>query len=120
MKTRTSRKPGFTLVEIMIVVGIVGLLAALAVPNFLRARTKAQRSACIENMRQIEAGKQQWAMENKKTETDTPTSDDVKRYAKSEQWPNCPSGGTYTIGAMNTVPTCSMSAEPELHALPVP
>lgn len=56
-------KKGFTLVEIMIVVAIIGLLAAIAIPSFMRARTTSQQNACINNLRQIEAGKDQYALE---------------------------------------------------------
>ncbi len=65
MKNKTSRKSGFTLVEIMIVVAIIGLLAAIAIPNFVRARTQSQKNACINNLRQIDGAVQQWALENK-------------------------------------------------------
>src|SRR5258708_8204364 len=65
-KVRTSRISGFTLVEIMIFVAIIGLLAAIAIPNFIRARTTAQKNACINNLRQIDGAIQQWALENKK------------------------------------------------------
>jgi prepilin-type N-terminal cleavage/methylation domain-containing protein len=64
MKINTSRKSGFTLVEIMIVVAIIGLLAAIAIPNFVHARTTAQMNACINNLRQIDAAIQQYALEN--------------------------------------------------------
>jgi prepilin-type N-terminal cleavage/methylation domain-containing protein len=120
MKINTSRKAGFTLVEIMIVVAIIGLLAAIAIPNFVRARNTAQQNACINNLRQIDGAKQQWALELKKTDTDSPTSDDVKVYIKNSKFPNCPASGTYTIGLVNTDPTCSKSTLASPHTLPTP
>ena len=68
MNIRTSRKSGFTLVEIMIVVAIIGLLAAIAIPNFIKARTTSQMNACINNLRQIDGAEQQWALELKQPE----------------------------------------------------
>ena len=73
MKINTSRKSGFTLVEIMIVVAIIGLLAAIAIPNFVKARTTAQKNACINNLQQIQSAKQQWATEKNKETGATPT-----------------------------------------------
>src|SRR3989442_3002552 len=100
MQTKTSRKAGFTLVEIMIVVAIIGLLAAIAIPNFIRARTTSQKNACINNLRQIDGAIQQWALENKKDSAATVGFTDVSPYLKNAVI--CPSGGTafsdsYTI-----------------------
>jgi prepilin-type N-terminal cleavage/methylation domain-containing protein len=65
MKVNMSRKSGFTLVEIMIVVAIIGLLAAIAVPNFIKARENSQKNACIANLKQIDGAAQTWALETK-------------------------------------------------------
>ena len=120
MQINKNLKAGFTLVEIMIVVAIIGLLASIAIPNFVRARNTAQRNACINNLRQIDGAKQQWALENKKSDTDTPAQSDVEVYIKNNRFPSCPGGGTYTVGAVNTDPTCSKSGAPDLHVLPAP
>jgi prepilin-type N-terminal cleavage/methylation domain-containing protein len=100
---------GFTLVEIMIVVLIIGILLAIAVPNFIKARETSRAKACVANLKQIESAKEQWAMDNKKTNTDTPAATDLYgtgKYIKNP--PVCPSGGTYTEGNMATRPLCNI------------
>src|SRR5215813_8644367 len=89
---KTNRKHGFTLVEIMIVVAIIGLLAAIAIPNFVKARATAQKNACINNLRQIDGAIQQFALENKKAATDPVAEADVTPYLKNSI--SCPAGGT--------------------------
>ena len=110
MKVSTNRKSGFTLVEIMIVVAIIGLLAAIAIPNFVKARTASQKSACIANLKQIDGAKQTWALENKKVSSDTPAKTDLygtDKYIRDE--PFCPASGTYTINQVDAKPTCSVT-----------
>ncbi len=119
MKIRTSNKSGFTLVEIMIVVAIIGLLAAIAIPNFVKARTTSQMNACINNLRQIDGAIQQWALEYKKDPTAAVTETDVTPYLKNSVI--CPSGGTafsdsYTVTDVATRPVCKKV--PTTHVLP--
>src|SRR5512145_1384387 len=109
MKISTIRRSGFTLVEIMIVVAIIGLLAAIAVPNFVKARTASQTSACIANLKQVDGAKATWALEMKKTNTDSPTDGDLfgsTLYIREK--PACPAGGVYTLKAVDTKPECNI------------
>ena len=74
MQIKTNKTAGFTLVEIMIVVAIIGLLAAIAIPNFVKARETAQLNSILNNLRIIEGAKDQWALETKQGTGATVTS----------------------------------------------
>ena len=109
MRMRPTRTGGFTLVEIMIVVAIIGLLASIAVPNFVKARTTAQMNACISNLRQIDGAVQQWALDTKQGDTATVNASDVLPYLKNAVV--CPSGGktfadSYGVSTVQSRPTC--------------
>lgn len=120
-----SKRSGFTLVEIMIVVAIIGLLAAIAIPSFMKARTQSQQNACINNLRQIDAAKEQAALEKRWT-NGTAIADGsadasnvnmyIKGLANTTNEPTCPAGGSYTYNAIGSNPTCTVTG----HTVPNP
>ena len=110
MQIKTSRKSGFTLVEIMIVVAIIGLLAAIAIPNFVRARESAQLNSIANNLRILEGAKEQWALENKKSTTDTVTTTDLTTYLKNNTMPQSVVGETYEVSKVNVLAIANTTA----------
>jgi prepilin-type N-terminal cleavage/methylation domain-containing protein len=116
---RQTKNGAFTLVEIMIVVLIIGILMAIAVPNFIRARDTSRRNICIANLKQLDSAKEQWAMEHKATFGATILMSDIGgSFMKGPvTGPVCPGGGVYTLNTIGTPPECSLAAAPELHIL---
>ena len=109
----------FTLIEIMIVVLIIGIILAVAIPNFVHARESSRGRSCVANLKEIDTAKEQYAMDNKLTTGDGTLAADPltvsgsmlvgsSNYIKTAVV--CPSTGTYTVGAIGTLPTCSIGA----------
>jgi prepilin-type N-terminal cleavage/methylation domain-containing protein len=125
MKSKIRDNKGFTLVEIMIVVAIIGLLAAMAIPNFVHSRVVAQANSCISNLRCIDSAKQQWAFEQRRQDSDTPQGSDLQPYlgrTASGTLPACPVDGaqsfatSYAPQSIGVKPVCLII--PTTHVLP--
>lgn len=109
MKTLLKSSNAFTLIEIMIVVAIIGLLAAISVPNILHAIQKARQQACASNRKTIDGAKVQWALEHKQPATATPSDDDLfGRTRYIEHKPDCPAGGSYALNPVEEKCSCSI------------
>jgi prepilin-type N-terminal cleavage/methylation domain-containing protein len=114
-KSAFQSRKGFTLVEIMIVILILGIIVSIAIPGFIQARQTGRKSSCLASLKQIETAKEQWAMDNKKSNGDSVAFTDLVSltlYLKST--PACPASGTYSCNAVGIVPSCSFAG----HVLP--
>ena len=115
--SRRNKTAGYTLVELMIAVVIIGVLASIALPNYYKTRVGTRKGICMNNLRQIEAAVDRWVFENDIDEGHVVTESeeqDIYNYLKNGK-PACPAKGTYTITAIGSYPqvTCSV----EGHAL---
>ena len=115
MRMGRTGRAGFTLVEIMIVVAIISLLAVIAIPNFVHARTTSQLNACINNLRQIDDAKQQWALDTRQDTSATPEFSDISGYMKSSVI--CPAAGSGATFATSYI-IRTVAAQPKCRILP--
>ena len=119
MLLSTHPKPldqaGFTLVEIMMVLAVLGLLLGIALPAFARRREFARQQLCISNLGQIESAKQRWGVEQGKSDGDLPAvSDLIGGGSYIPRMPECPAGGVYSFRVIGTNATCTIPG----HSLP--
>ncbi|OFX15803.1 MAG: hypothetical protein A2Z18_10725 [Armatimonadetes bacterium RBG_16_58_9] len=108
---RNSARIGFSLIEIMVVIMVLSLLVAMAVPHFIRARDSSRGKACTQNLREFETAKEQWAMNTRAAASETPAvADLVTEYMKGTEdtLPLCPSSGSYQLNDLGTLPTCDI------------
>jgi prepilin-type N-terminal cleavage/methylation domain-containing protein len=118
MRPRLKRN-GFTLIEVLVVVMVIGILAAIAVGVYTKARENSRRWSCIANMKAIDGAKMQWALENNKSPTDAPTEEEVLSYMINDKMPRCPSGGgVYEITPVDERTVCPNVDEFPNHVQP--
>ncbi len=111
MNFKSNKNSGFTLTEIVLVVAGIGLLAAIAIPNFVKARTTRWKNACVANLKQINGAKEQFALQNQLDVGVDISEEGVNGFLKNATTPPCPGSGSYKYNVVGTVPTCSLFDE---------
>lgn len=119
LRQQRRRQAGFSVMELMVVILISCILLTVAVPNFVKARDLSNQRTCIAQLEQIDAAKRQYALDQKKSDTDTILMSDIAgpdKYVRGVvTGPTCPADGVYSLGNVATSPTCSLGG---YHALP--
>jgi competence protein ComGC len=125
MTRKTNTMSGFTVTELCIVVAVMVLLAAVAIPSVILQRRHRAQNACIQNLQIIDSVKRSWVLEKNKQNTDTPPDSDLQPYmghGPNGSLPFCPDDPTqtfdtsYSVNNMVTKPTCKIN--PAKHILP--
>lgn len=117
MVMTSTRGRGFTLLEIMVVILIIGILLAIAVPQFINSRTRSQQRACISHLRSLESAKELFTYRNALKQGDTIDANLAWSDYSRQPYPICPAGGTYSIGLVGELPTCSLNASTPPHEI---
>lgn len=102
-------RSGLTLTEILIVIAVIGLVLSIGLRNWSKGRVTLERKACVRNLQTLQAVKEQWAIEYKKTAGAAVKVKDITPYLKSGRMLVCPAGGRYTVRALGINPTCNRS-----------
>jgi prepilin-type N-terminal cleavage/methylation domain-containing protein len=110
---KINARIAFTLTELLIALAVIAILLSVAIPNYARSREESHKNSCVANLRQINSGIDQWAMENKISVGTVPSDaqeDEIYAYLKGTR-PKCPGGGVYAIhgvGSLEQV-TCTLA-----------